>query len=94
MKLNGEPIDQYHYQSSPATITYTMAYEEEQARIYAGMSILEYDALPGTPQWIDPEVGGRSKSDLVIIYRMSKNIPAAVADIQAREMQRNARRRH
>lgn len=68
-----------------------MAYEEEQARIYAGMSITEYDALPGTPQWIDPEKGGRSKSDLVMLYRMSNYIPAVAHDAAAREMERKAK---
>ena len=70
-----------------------MEYECESARIHAGMSIAEWDALPGTRQWLDPETGGRSKCDLLILYRMSNFIPAASNDAQAREVERKSRRK-
>lgn len=92
MKANGEPIRDYHFRPAAATITYTMAYEQEQARIYAGMSVAEYDALPGTSAWIDPEIGGRSKSDLVMLYRMSNTIPAVANDAATRQMEADSKR--
>lgn len=77
------------------TIGYSMAYEEEQARIYAGMSTTEYDGLPGTPMWLDSENGqSRSKCHIIILYRMSHAIPAASNDAQGREMERKANRPH
>jgi len=56
------------------------------------MSIAEFDALPGTPEWtIDNE---RSKAHILVLYRMSNAIPAAVNDAQAREVERKSRRRN
>jgi len=57
------------------------------------MSPSEWDELPGTPQWIDPETGGRSKSHIVILFRMSNLIPSAAQDAQAREMERKAKQK-
>lgn len=72
-----------------------MAFEEEQARLHAGVSIQEWDALPGTQAWINPETGGRCKSDLIMLYRMSNWIPAAAQDASARQMERESKmRRH
>jgi hypothetical protein len=69
-----------------ATITYSDRYELEQARIYAGMNISEFDALPGTPQWA---VGDeRTKTHILVLYRMSNAIPAAIGDAQSRDMER------
>lgn len=93
MTVNGSPIDDYHYRPAAAMITYSAAYEQEQSRIYAGMSIAEYDVLPGTPEWIDPAKGGRSKAHILMLYRMSNAIPASASDAQAREMERKAKQR-
>jgi len=49
--------------------------------------------MPGTDQWIDPHKGGRSKCDIIMLYRMSNAIPAASNDAQNRELERNAKRR-
>lgn len=65
----------------------------EQARIYAGLSMAEWDALPGVPEWIDPERHARSKSHILVLYRMSNAIPAAANDAQAREAERKAKHR-
>lgn len=73
-------------------VTYGPAYENEQARLFAGLSIEEWDHMPGTQLWIDPVRGGRCKSEILILYRMSLQIPAAMNDAQAREMERKAKR--
>lgn len=93
MTANGSPIEDYHFRPSAATITYTLAYEEEQARIYSGMSTSEYDSLPGTPMWINPAIGGRSKCHILVLFRMSNTIPAVANDAASREMERDAKRR-
>jgi hypothetical protein len=71
-------------------VAYAFEYECECARIYAGISIAEWDAMPGTRQWL---VSGRCKCDLVILYRMSNFIPSAVQDAQGREIERKQRTR-
>jgi hypothetical protein len=69
-----------------------MEYEYESARVYAGISISEWEMLPGTRLWL-PESGGRCKCDIIILYRMSNFIPAAGNDAQAREMERKSKLR-
>jgi len=92
VRVNGAPADEYTFRPSAATITYSMEYECEMARIHAGVSITEWDALPGTRQWLS-DAGGRCKCDLLILYRMANFIPAAANDAQARETERKARNR-
>lgn len=89
--MNGAPADEYHFRPAAASISYSIEYEFEMARIHAGLSIAEWDALPGTRMWLNG--GGRSKSDLLILYRMSNFIPAAASDAQARESERKAKMR-
>lgn len=74
-----------------ASISYSLDYELEQARIYAGLPIAEWDALPGTPDWIDPERPSRTKSHLLVLYRMSNVIPAAAQDAQIRQQENEAK---
>lgn len=92
MTINGANWSEYAFKPAAATIIYSATYEAEQARLYAGVSITEWDALPGTPAWIDPETGGRSKSDLIMLWRISQWIPAAAQDAAAREYERQAKR--
>lgn len=92
MTAQGRPIQDYSFRPAAATITYTLAYEEEQARIAAGMSITDYDALPGSPMWINPETGGRSKCHIILLYRMAQYIPAVANDAQARKAEQDMRR--
>lgn len=92
VKINGAPADDYHFLPAAATINYTIEYECEAARVFAGIPIAEWDNMPGTRQWI-PETGGRSKCDILILYRMSNFIPAASTDAQTRESERKAKRR-
>lgn len=69
-----------------------MAFEEEQARLYAGTSIPEWDDLPGTRVWLLNDEG-RAKADLIMLYRMNNWIPAAAQDMAARDMERQNRMR-
>jgi len=72
-------------------ITYNDNYELEQARIYAGLSMNEFDALPGSPDWIVD--GERSKTHILVLYRMHNAIQASVSDAQVRDSEQKARRR-
>lgn len=92
VKVNGSPADDYSFRPAAATITYTLDYECEAARIYANIPISEWDRMPGTRQWIPP-TGGRCKCDILILYRMSNFIPAASSDAQARETERLSKMR-
>lgn len=67
-------------------ISYTPAYELEQSRILAGVSIEDYENLPGNPDWCLP--GQRSKAHLLVFWRMSQRIPAVASDAQIRKMER------
>lgn len=69
-----------------------MQYECEQARVYAGISIQEWDAMPGNRLWLVDGLG-RCKSDIVMLFRMSNFIPAAASDLQIREQERKSKHR-
>jgi hypothetical protein len=86
VRLNGAPIDDYAIRAPAAMITTTLEFEEEQARIAAGLTMEAYGALPGIPVWCG--AGERSKAHILIWYRMSQRIPAAANDAQARKMER------
>lgn len=89
--INGAPISDYSYRPSVASVHYKDSYELEQARIYAGMSVTEFDQLPGTPEWIT--TGERSKAHILVLYRMSNSITAAITDAQNREIERKSKGR-
>jgi hypothetical protein len=77
----GSPISQYRYRHKQAiAITYTLAFEEQQARIYAGLSLEQYAALPGSPRWIDPDAPTLSKAEVLLLYRMAHSIDAVAQD--------------
>jgi hypothetical protein len=89
VKVNGAPWNDYNFKPAAAKITYTLEYECEAARIYAGIPIAEWDAMPGTRLWLAN--GGRSKCDIVVLFRMSNFIPSAANDAQAREIERKSK---
>lgn len=69
-------------------ISYNLAFEEQLARIWAGLSEAEYAALPGAPRWVDPETGGRSKAEVLVLYRMNNRIGAVSQDAAAARKRR------
>lgn len=60
-------------------------FEEHEARIYAGLSYEQYQALPGAPRWVDPEKGGLSKCEVVMLYRMHHRILSVSEDAQTKK---------
>lgn len=57
-------------------MTYSLAFEELQALTAMGMTLADYEALPGTPDWINPAHPTLCKSDVIAWYRLSGRIPA------------------
>lgn len=95
MRVDGNPIDEYHYRPQVASITYTINYELEQARLFAGLTAAEFDATPGSPEWCTEVTGWRSKCHILMLYRMSNAIPAVANDAAAKDMERQSKsRRH
>lgn len=93
VQVNGYPIDDYTYLKAPASVTYTLEYEMQAARVEMGLTLAEFDALPGNPCWVDVDNPTLSKSDILIIYRRNKAIPSVMSDAQARDAQRKRRGR-
>jgi hypothetical protein len=91
VKVNGSPADEYSFRPAAAQITYSITYELECARVYAGIPLLEWERMPGTRAWLVEE--SRCKCDILILFRMSQFIPAAVSDAQAREVERKSKRK-
>lgn len=94
MTANGSPIEDYSYRPAVASITYTIAYELEQARLFAGITAGEFDVMPGVPEWCTDATGWRSKCHILILYRMSNSIPAVAQDASNRETERQSKMRH
>lgn len=55
------------------------------------MSIQEFDTMPASPEWaLENE---RTKAHILVLYRMSNSIPAAINDAQSREIERKAKQK-
>lgn len=82
---NGLPIENYAFKNPPSVnISYAQLFDEHQARIWAGLSLEEYHALPGAPRWVDPETGGMSKAEVLMLYRMHHRIHSVSQDAQTK----------
>jgi len=66
---------------------YNMEYELQEAAIKRGLSQIELEALPGDPIWL---ANGQtlSKADLIVWYRLHKQIDQVDQDIQRRDLER------
>lgn len=82
--VNGHPVDDYVFLPSPATISYDLKFEEQEARVAAGLGMDEYNRLPGTPMWAHGN--DLSKCHIIVWYRYSRRIQAIPQDIQTRKM--------
>lgn len=73
--VNGRPIREYQLPKTNVTVSYSIELEEQEARMFAGIGIAEYETMPGTPDWCD-ENYPLSKSDVIVMYRMHHLIAA------------------
>lgn len=65
----------------------------QTARVDMGLSLAEFDALPGNGCWVDMDNPTLSKADVLMIYRRSRAIPAVMNDAQNRESTKKRRNR-
>lgn len=84
------PIKEYPLRPGPVSIRYSVLYEQHDARQTAGLSLEEYNRLPGTPLWMGTD-DPWSKSHVIAWARYNQLIPAVQGDAQNREMERRSR---
>lgn len=65
----------------------------QAARVELGLTLEEFDALPGNPCWVSVDDPTLSKAHVIMLYRRSKAIPAVMSDAQARDAQKKRRTR-
>lgn len=85
MLSNGYPIEEYRLESPPVNIIHRGVYEEQEARVKAGLSVAEYDGLPGDPCWITEHTPQLSKAHVIAYARMSAHIQAVFAEAERRK---------
>lgn len=78
---------QYPLERPPIQVTYSLAYEEYQAWVSMGLTLDEYNALPGTPDWVTVEQP-LSKCDVIAWYRLSGRINAVMSEAAAKKSKR------
>lgn len=74
----------YPLKKAPASITYSIDFEEHEARIHAGLSLKEYNDLPGDPGWCTDEQPV-SKAEILVAFRVHNQIAAVQADIDSKK---------
>jgi len=59
-----------------------------EAQAAMGLTLGEYDALPGTPDWVDLDNPTLSKCEVIAWYRLSRRIPALMAEAANKKAKR------
>lgn len=73
----GEPIEFYHIDKPSVIITNDLRFEEHTARIAFGISLDQYESLPGNPEWITEQTPyGLSKAHVIAWNRLNNRISA------------------
>lgn len=88
MTANSQDIREYLLEKAPVNVTYSMAFEEQEARVLMGLTLAEYHALPGVPEWVDPDNPTLSKADVVAFYRLHSRIGVVQEDAAAKKAKR------
>ncbi len=84
MTINKMDIMKYPLPKAKATINYSLDFEEQEARIFAGLSLKEYDELPGVPEWCT-EDQPLSKSEILVLYRLHNQMNAVRDDLSTKK---------
>lgn len=83
VKVDGVSVFEYRFSSPTGSrVASSLRFEELNARVAAGMTQAEYDALPGSPRWA---AGGMSKADVLIWHRANEYLKAVADDKAARK---------
>lgn len=77
-------ITRYPLKKPPAHISYALEFEEQEARVHAGLSIVEYNELPGDPIWCNEQYP-ISKAEILVSYRLHYQIKAVQDEIAAKK---------
>lgn len=73
-------IKHHNFKKSKRQISYTMAMEQRLAAQWAGYTWQAFSLLPGVDRWIDPKIGGDSKSSVIVSYRRAKAIESIMME--------------
>ena len=84
-------LEKYVLEKGPLQIGYNLAFELQEARQASGISVVEYEHLPGTPLWLTPDTS-MSKCHLLVWFRKHKRIEAALNSAQIREINRKQKK--
>lgn len=76
MTVNNIPVEEYPLPKSTLRISTTDAYDFEDARVAAGITVSEFESFPGDPCWIVPDGPYISKAEVVIFHRNRRLIDA------------------
>lgn len=68
-------IEFYSLERGPVQIAYNLAFEFIEAWVCAGMTLSEFEAMPGTPMWLRLDQT-LSKCHLLVWYRKHNRIKA------------------
>lgn len=92
VRLNNQTdIWSYNPKPGPASFFYNLQFELQQARVAGGISVEEFDKMPGDHIWLVPGQD-MCKADLLVWYRNMNRIKGVSDDIQQREIDRVRRR--
>lgn len=86
-------MSEYRTRPSKGEFKVSLEFEQHKARVEAGLTVSEYDNLPGTPQWARREGVSTSKCHVLMWYRQDRYLQLVSEDMQAREMERQAKHR-
>lgn len=86
-------MSDYRTRPSKGEFIVSLEFEQHQARVAAGLTVTEYDSLPGTPQWARRESISTSKCHVLMWYRQERHLQLVADDMQAREMERQTKHR-
>lgn len=92
MMANGDVIEHFHVRQGPVAIAYNTSFELHEARKAAGVTLAEFNRMPGIPAWVG-ERDTMSKAHLLVWYRYHKRIEAVQAEANIRQIETERRRR-
>lgn len=88
---NNRDIDQYKIEKGPVSISYTMPFAMMEAREAAGITVEEWEELPGIPLCMADE-DDYSKAHIITWWKYRNQIEAVNKTAQNREFRRRAKR--
>lgn len=82
--MNQRNIMDYPLPKSTMVIHSMLAFEEQEARIFAGLSVMEYDSLPGVGEWCNADQP-ISKAEILVLYRLHNQVLAVQRHLDSKK---------